>query len=107
MHNHFDFSSAEPYRTLLRTSLDGFWLLDTAGRLLDVNDAYCRMTGFTREELQRMRVTDLSLAETPEQAEKHLAQILREGGGRFETRHRKKDGGLVHLEISASCVQEP
>jgi PAS domain S-box-containing protein len=102
-----EFLSAEQYRAILRTSLDGFWLVDTEGRLLEVNDAYCQMTGFSREELLGMRIPDLCMVETPEQIREHTAQILREGSGRFESRHRKKDGGSVFLDVSVSSVAGP
>jgi PAS domain S-box-containing protein len=102
-----EFLSAEQYRAILRTSLDGFWLLDQNGQILEVNEAYCRMTGFTRDELRSMRVADLSLRETPQQAQDHLERILRERTGRFETRHRKKDGGSVFLDVSVSSVEGP
>jgi PAS domain S-box-containing protein len=101
-----EFLSADQYRAILRTSLDGFWLLDQNGKILDVNDAYCRMTGYTRDELIRMRVWDLTL-ETAQEAQDHLEQILRDGTGRFETRHRKKDGGSVFLDVSVSSVEGP
>ena len=39
------------YRTILQTAMDGFWLADTQGRLLEVNDAYCRMSGYSAREL--------------------------------------------------------
>ena len=107
MSDHLEFLNADQCRAILRTSLDGFFVLDAAGRLLDANDAYCRMTGFSREELLKMHVTDLSVDESPEQTERHLAHILREGTGRFESRHRRKDGGFVFVDVSVSRVEEP
>ena len=107
MSDHLEFLNAEQCRAILRTSLDGFFVLDAAGRLLDANDAYCRMTGFSREELLKMHVTDLSVDESPEQTERRLAHILREGTGRFESRHRRKDGGFVFVDVSVSRVEEP
>jgi len=53
--------SEERYRMILETSIDGFWVADSEGRLLDVNRAYCRLTGYSREELLRMRVQDLDV----------------------------------------------
>ncbi|MCR4320002.1 MAG: PAS domain-containing protein [Candidatus Brocadiaceae bacterium] len=46
--------SEERYKTIIHTSMDGFWLMDWEGRLLDINDAYCRLTGYTRDELLTM-----------------------------------------------------
>ena len=42
---------ADQYATMLSTTSDGFWILDRHGRFLAMNDAYCAMTGYSREEL--------------------------------------------------------
>ena len=37
----------ERHWTILQTAMDGFWLVDMAGRLLEVNETYCRISGYT------------------------------------------------------------
>jgi len=41
------------YRTIIRATMDGFWLTDMQGHSLDVNDAFCRLIGYSREELRQ------------------------------------------------------
>lgn len=87
---------------IIQTTSEGFWLCDTSGKLLEVNDSYCRMTGYTRQELLAMRITDLEANESPEEIAEHTRQLIAWGHGVFETRHRRKDGSLVDVEVSAS-----
>lgn len=54
----------ERYKTTIKTAIDGFWLVDSQGRILDVNDAYGKLTGYSREGLQTMSITDIEAAET-------------------------------------------
>ena len=92
-------------RNILRTALDGFWIIDPDGRLVDVNEAYSEMTGYTREELLRMRMSDLQAAETPEEAAEHIRRIVRTGSDRFESRHRCKDGRILEIEASVTFIE--
>ena len=52
-------NSAERRRTILHTAMDGFSVTDAEGRLLEVNETYCRMSGYSEEELLAMRTASL------------------------------------------------
>jgi len=94
--------SREQYKTILRTTMDSFWIMDTQGRFLDVNDAYCCLIGYSREELLSMCIEDVEASEAKKQVAQHIEQIVNKGGDRFETRHRCKDGRIVDVEISVN-----
>ena len=94
------------YRTLIQTSLDGFWINDFSGRILDVNEALCRMLGYTREELLRMSIPDIEAAEAPEETAAHIQKIIRTGSDRFQTRQRRKDGAVIDVETSTRYSAE-
>jgi PAS domain S-box-containing protein len=90
------------YRAIINSAIDGFWLTDCEGNLRDVSDAYCALTGYTREELLQMTISDLEAVETPSDTVKHIRHVMKAGCSRFETRHRCKDGRIVDLEVSVS-----
>ena len=48
--------AALEYKVILHTAMDGFYLVDTQGQLLDVNDSYCTLIGYSREELLNMSI---------------------------------------------------
>ena len=91
----------EQYRAMVQTSLDGFLMVDAQGRLVDCNDAYSRMVGYSREELLQLSIADLDNRESPEQSAEHLRLIVEHGHDRFETLHRHKNGQLIDMEVSA------
>jgi PAS domain S-box-containing protein len=96
---------AEQHAVLLATSTDGFWLADLDGLLLDVNEAYCRMSGYSREELLGMTLHDLEAFETPEETAGHIRNIVESGFDRFETKHRTKDNRIIDIEASVSPLR--
>ncbi len=92
--------SEEQHRTILQTAMDGYWMVDLQGRLVEVNEAYCRMSGYTEQELLTMSISDLEAVETPADTATRIQRFMTHGGDRFETRHRRKDGSTFDVEIS-------
>jgi PAS domain S-box-containing protein len=92
------------YERVIGTSLDGFWMTDMKGRFLEANDSYCRLLGLSRRQLLRMSIKDVEAAEKPSETLRHIQRVMREGADRFETRHRRKDGTLVDLDVSATFL---
>ena len=93
--------SEERHRSVLHLAMDGFWRVDIDARLLEVNDAYCRMSGYSEQELLSMRISDLETGETPDDVSAHVRKIVGQGYDRFESRHRRRDGSLFDVETSA------
>jgi len=90
------------YRAVIETSADGFWLCNRKGQILEVNEAYIRCSGYSREELLKMTVPELEASEDPAETAAHIEKVIREGSGLFETLHRAKDGTVWPVEVSAS-----
>ncbi len=91
--------SEERHRTILQTAMDGFCLMDLQGRLLEVNEAYCRMSGHSEEELLSMNISDLA-ADESESATEEIRKAVCHGEHRFETKQRRKDGRVLDVEVS-------
>ena len=92
--------------SILETTRDGFWHLDMRGQLIDVNPAYCEMSGYPRQELLKKHIRDLEALEPPEQIAERIDQTIRTGGVRFESVHRRKDGTLWDAEVSTTYRKE-
>jgi diguanylate cyclase (GGDEF)-like protein/PAS domain S-box-containing protein len=92
------------YTSIVRTSMDGYWLVGPEGNLLDVNEAYCEISGYAREELIGMRIPDLEASESAEETAAHIVKIMNEGHDRFESVHRRKDGTTFDVEISVNYL---
>jgi PAS domain S-box-containing protein len=88
---------------IVQTSLDGFLVVNVLnGEVLEVNDIYCRMTGFPREKIIHKTFQELDARDTPEETTARLKQIQEIGYGRYETRHHHKQGQPIDFEVSAT-----
>lgn len=94
--------SYDAMKAILNTTLDGYWLTDSQGHLLDVNPAYCQLSGYTREELLGLRIPDIDFLENPDDTAERMLRIIRSHGSKFEARHRRKDGSIWDVEVSAT-----
>jgi PAS domain S-box-containing protein len=92
--------SEERHRTILQSAMDGFWVVDPQGHLLEVNDTYCRMSGYSAQELLTMNIADVKGGEAREDPAPRIMSIMAQGESRFESRHRRKDGSLFDVEVS-------
>ncbi|HET7538361.1 MAG TPA: PAS domain S-box protein [Polyangiaceae bacterium] len=89
------------YRTIFQTAADGFGLVDNDGRIWQVNEALCRLSGYSAEQLRRMRVSDLGGSENEVELNEHLEQARMHEDHRFSTRLKHRNGGRYHVEVSA------
>ena len=92
--------SEELNRMILQTAKDGFWLANAQGRLLNVNEAYCRISGYGEQELLGMRIPDLEAHDSQSDTASHMEKISATGEDFFETRHRRKNGDIIDVEVS-------
>ena len=101
---------AEDELVLLKTSVDQaydevFWL-DFEGNILYVNEAACRTTGYSTDELRGMKVFKLDPDFTPDIWAKSVEDLRKQKIQFITTRHRCKDGRFIDVEIMTSYVQK-
>ncbi len=93
-------------RSVIQTTMDGFWLMDAEGGCLEVNQAFADMLGYSKIELLSMNVSDIDIDEDPEDMARHAEEIKKAGSSRFEARHRRKDGRIIDVEISTTYLPD-
>ena len=97
--------SDEWHRAILAGTMDGYWLADLQGQLLEVNQVYCEMSGYSEQELLAMYISDLDAKESHDDVIELNQYIASQGEGRFESQHRRKDGSIFYVEISVQYRQ--
>jgi PAS domain S-box-containing protein len=90
------------FRTMIASSADGFTLVNASGCILDANDSYCQLVGHSRKELLGMHIYEIDAIETAEDVAIRSEEIFQKGSLRFETRHLRKDGSAIDVEVTAT-----
>jgi len=86
-------------RILVEQSIVGIVVLDQNGKVYEANKRYADMLGYSMEEVHQLHVWDWDPNFTKEQV-LEMARTVNDVGHHFETRHRRKDGTLIDVELS-------
>ncbi len=87
---------------IFQTVIDGFWIIDTNGNLVDANNAYLKMTGYSRDELLKFKINDLDAMESPGDTRRRMEEIIENGSEIFETQLLHKDNHVIDIEVSST-----
>ncbi|MDP1666212.1 MAG: PAS domain S-box protein [Methylobacter sp.] len=93
-------------KAMIDISMDGFWIVDLMGNVLQVNEAYAKISGYSIDELMNMHISQLEAIEGPEQVKAHIAKVVAQGYDLFETCHRHKHGHIIDIEVSIAFLPE-
>jgi PAS domain S-box-containing protein len=100
--------SEERFRTAFDHAPIGMDMVDLEGRFLQVNAAFCELTGYTEQELLAGRFQDIT---HPDDLEADLALLGQLQSGeiaayQMEKRYLRKDGHLIWGLVHASLVRD-
>jgi PAS domain S-box-containing protein len=96
------------YREVFENVSDGLVVHDPdTGEILDVNDRYCELTGYARDELVGSEV-GIVMTDDPDYSEAAATRLIErareEGSQLFEWKGERKDGEPFDAEINLSVV---
>ena len=96
------------FRRLVDQSSDSLYIIDPAsGHFLDANEKAYRHLGYTRDEFFQLHALDISTHITSEKEWLELVESYRvQDQLLFETAQRKKDGGLIPVELNARLYSD-
>jgi len=98
-------NSEQRYRSIFEQAADSIVLVDSkTGNLVEFNNKTCENLGYTREEFQKLRISNFEVIESAEEVSKHIEKIRKEGADVFETKHRKRDGKIRDILVSSKAI---
>jgi diguanylate cyclase (GGDEF)-like protein/PAS domain S-box-containing protein len=98
------FREIEKNKMLFSTAGDGLHVMDVHGNLLQASNSFCKMLGYTQEEVSSMNVLQWDALLPPNTRFEEIVNGVPEDGFMLETRHRCKDGRVIDVEIFSNVV---
>jgi PAS domain S-box-containing protein len=90
-------------RLLIDQSLDGIVVLDVDAKVVEANQRFAELLGYTLEEVQELHTWDWDKQFPPEKL-LEMGRRIDEKGLHLETRHTRKDGSAIDVDISISAA---
>ena len=94
------------FRTITEASADAIFVTDREGRYSYVNDAACRLLGYTAEELCRMTIADVSVPAQSEDTRSSFQELLNTGSLFTEMELLRKDGSAIPVDLNAVLLPD-
>lgn len=98
--------SEEKFRRIVETSGEGFVLMDDQLRIVEVNDSYCRMLGYRREEVIGKTTLELASDEFRQFITGSRERLLAMDYRTFEGALVAKDGRRVPVLIHGNTLRD-
>lgn len=101
--------SEEKYRMLFNANKDSisiFYLSEKGepSAFIEMNEAGAGITGYTREELLQMKISDIEEPPSPDEMAERVKILKEKGEASFEIKLRKKNGELIDAEVKAKLI---
>ena len=96
-------------RRLVDSNIVGIFIWNLEGEIIEANEAFLRMVGYSRQDLLsgRLRWTDLTPADWHDRDERAIAELKATGIVQpFEKEYLRKDGDRVPVLIGAASFEE-
>ena len=97
--------SEEKFRRIVETAGEGFILMGEDLKIIDVNEAYCRLLGYSREEILGKTPMDLASEEFRQFMLANREEILAKEYREFEGTMVAKDGRQVPILIHGNTLR--
>ncbi len=92
------------HRSIFENATDGIVILDRNGRILNVNQRACEITGLEREALIGNDIASIEGTNDPERHRERMRRILASESIIYEIALDKDRGGTVIIEVSAKAI---
>ncbi len=100
--------SEERFKNIYKYSAAGISLIKIDGKWIDVNDEFCKITGYTRSQLLRFKFTDITYKEDIKKSKINFNKLLKSKIKHtyFEKRYIHKNGNIIWVYLSLSLISD-
>lgn len=100
------YESEKSYRTLLKSTAEGFWMIDPELKTTQVNESLCQMLGYSEEEMLGKTPFDFVDQANLKKFQQETDQIGQSDHRHYEIDLRRKDGSTLPAFFNATTLRD-
>jgi PAS domain S-box-containing protein len=94
------------YHTLFDQAPLGVLVVDPeTASFVEFNDVAPMQLGYSREEFEKLTISDIEAEESKQEVRSHIAQIIKESSAEFETKQLTKDGAIKNVLVTVKTFK--
>src|SRR3989339_548172 len=98
--------SEEKFRSYIENAPDGVFVVDNTGKYVEVNKSACRITGYSKEEIEKITIRDMLAERSMNDGLAHFKKLMETGAATTDLWHKHKDGTERCLSVAAVKLSE-
>jgi PAS domain S-box-containing protein len=97
--------SRQKYKLLFESNPVPMWMFSKVDfSIIDVNDAACKLYGYSRDEFLKMNIRDMRPVEDIPRFVEKISEMRATNTNQGIWRHRKKDGNIISVEVIGNDI---
>ena len=96
--------SEKRFRSIIEQATDALFICDLEGKILDTNQQACKNLGYNRDELLKMRISDIDTVFDDEEIKDLINKLTINSSITLESEHREKKGNTFPVEVKISII---
>jgi PAS domain S-box-containing protein len=98
--------SDQRYHALFNEAPSGVLVVDPkTATFVEFNDTAHLQLTYSREEFSKLTIHDIEAKESSDEIKVHMAEMVKNGGGEFETLQRTKDGDIRNILVTTRTIE--
>ena len=98
-------SDLEQFKLMVEAATDGMIVADQDAKIFYANPVMCKLLGYSPGELEGKSVTEINLLLDDRGYHSIFEEAVKNGVPPFETKHRRKDGTVIPVEVNINPVE--
>ena len=94
----------EKYRSLIEQASDGIVIINAVGKIVEVNNSVCSMTGYSEQEILGRSIEDYLLVDGINTMPLRIKELMDGNAIIYERRIQRKDGAMMDVEVNSKMA---